>query len=141
MLVLLAGEKDILGCLLKDTAEACNFDTTAGQGCFKSVHAEENEDATTRAMAVPGNHPARTHAGQCGDGCGLRGEDDAESAQPVPPLPQRSALSRGTSFLSWLPRGGLPLPRGRNRGGRRQAPGLFPHTAPVAQRGLSHVHG
>jgi hypothetical protein len=26
-------------------------------------------------MAVPGSHPARTNAGQCGDGCGLRGED------------------------------------------------------------------
>src|SRR4029450_9540703 len=123
MLVLLAGEQDILGCLLQDTAEACNFDATAGQGCFKSVQAEENEDATTRAMAVPGSHPARTNAGQCGDGRGLRGEDDAESAQPVHRLPQRTALSRGYSFLSWLPPGVLPLPRGPNRGVRARAPG------------------
>jgi hypothetical protein len=83
MLLLLAGEKDILGCLFKDTAEACNFDATVGQGCLKSVQAEENEDATTRAMAVPGSRPARTNAGQCGDRSRLRGEDDAESAQPV----------------------------------------------------------
>src|SRR4029453_7043698 len=111
MLVLLAGEKDILGCLLKDTAESCNFDATAGQGCFKSVQAEENENATPRAMAVPGSHPARTNAGQCGDGCGLRDENAEKSVHPLHRSPQRSALSRGASFLSWLPRGGLPLPR------------------------------
>src|SRR5262245_18273750 len=116
MLLMLAGEEDILGCLFKDSVEAGTFDSTAGQRCLKCVQAEENADATTCATGVPCSSPARTNSAQCGDGSRLRGYDDAESAQPVHRHLQRSALSRGASFLSWLPRGGLPLPRGPNRG-------------------------
>src|SRR5215470_6440763 len=122
-------------CIMPLYAEEATIKATA-----RRPAREENDDATTCDMVMPGRCCTGAGPSRGGDRSRFRGKDDAESAQPVYSVSQRSTLPRGPSLLSWLPRGRLPLLPGRKRRRGWQAPGLSSYATPVAQRGLADVH-